>query len=745
MAKNTGSSGKGKTTPGKSALPFHTTAVLLVVLAVIAVYSNTFTAPFVFDDIQNIVENSAIHDLSHLLPPGALSPTRHVGYASFALNYAIGTEDVRGYHLVNVLIHLAASLLVYCLALLLFGGRCAASDRSRRRFAALFAALLFACHPLQTEAVTYIVQRFASLAALFYLLSMMLYLQAHRDRKTSRRARALLLSGAFTAALLAMGTKETAFTLPLAIALCDVFAFPGPIFNARRARRIVPFLLLLPVVPLSLLFRGGDGLAEGLAGAARETAAIPRGIYFATEMRVIVTYLRLIFLPTGQNLDYDYPLARSLLSGAVLRSMLLHGVILVSALLVAAKERARKSEGILLFVSFGILFFYLALSVESSFFPIRDVIFEHRLYLPLAGGAIALGALLFTLLPSPTATRGRATAALATALIVVPLAAAAHSRNEVWKSDETLWRDTVSKSPEKARPRNNLGIALFREGKTGEALVEYRLAVRFDPGYAEARTNLGIALASDGRLDEAIDELRSAARIDPSSYRPRYNLGVVYRMAGRRAEAIAAFENTLLLEPGFEEAREDLRALRSEEMEESVNAGDDRSEGTDTPEEAVEALNRGLDLAGSDSLSEAVAAFREAIRSAPRYVMARYNLATALQQQGDADAALRAYEDVLAIDPDYAKAWNNIGSLHQGANRLADAASAYARAVEIDPDYRGARYNLVNILAALGRGEEALAQSDELVRRFPDYAEGRKLANRVRAAFRPAGADAGAR
>ena len=191
-------------------------------------------------------------------------------------------------------------------------------------WAPLAAALLFVVHPLQTQAVSYVVQRVASLAALFYLTALALYAWARTDGPAPRRARALAFAGALASALLAMFTKEIAFTLPFAIVLLELAFFRGP--ARTRAALVAPFLLLLPVIPWQL---GGSDrpltqlMADvgDLAQVARADSTLPRAAYLATQARVVVTYLRLALLPAGQNLDHDFPVERSFLAVPVLLSV----------------------------------------------------------------------------------------------------------------------------------------------------------------------------------------------------------------------------------------------------------------------------------------------------------------------------------------------------------------------------------------------------------------------------------------
>ena len=349
----------------------------------ILIYSNTFSASFHFDDSLNIVDNPQIKTLNYF---SNWSSSRYVGFLSFALNYHFGELNVVGYHLLNLLIHIANAYLVYFLILLLFKTPINASSRiSDRSFViALVTASLFTIHPIQTQAVTYIVQRFASLATLFYLFTLVCYLKwrlsASASWGGSRRGQDWLwYVAALLSTILAMKTKEISFTLPFMILLVE-FVFFRPI-TRKIGLTFLPFTLCLAIIPLSI----SGALGEGEADSFGVSDDITRQDYLLTQFRVIMTYLRLLILPIRQNLDYDYPIYHSFLDPAVWLSFFFLLLLVGSALYLLVKVRPSSP-----LISFGILWFFLTLSIESSIIPIADVIFEHRLYLPSVGAFLVM-------------------------------------------------------------------------------------------------------------------------------------------------------------------------------------------------------------------------------------------------------------------------------------------------------------------------------------------------------------------
>jgi tetratricopeptide (TPR) repeat protein len=502
-------------------------ALPLALLAVVGLltYSNTFGVPFQFDDKTYIVENPAVKDpglLREGFEKAGLSrnvrdtwKTRSVGYLSFALNYRLNGLDPWGYHVVNLAIHITNAFLVYSLLLLSFRTPVLRRSGLRERAAplALSAALLFLAHPVQTQAVTYITQRFASLSAMFYLLALVSYAAARLSGKIPVSALFYVLS--FASAVLAMNTKEISFTLPLAAALYEFSFFEGA--RGRRALYLVPLVLTMLIIPLGLMRIEGP-VAEALADATRTQLDIKRGEYLLTEFRVVATYIRLLLLPVNQNLDYSYRIFRSFNNPQVLLS----SAFLITLLLLTAYlylRSRRPGEAGLRLAAFGVLWFFLTLSVESSVIALQDVIFEHRLYLPSIGFFTAVVTVAYL------ATEGRRRLGKAVmvmlALTVLALSAAAFERNGTWRGEISLWEDVVCKSPRKERGHYNLGNAYRKMEMPEEAAEHYRAAVALRPDFLDARFNLALVYLNTGELDEAAGEFGKVLEINPGDREAR--------------------------------------------------------------------------------------------------------------------------------------------------------------------------------------------------------------------------------
>lgn len=599
-ARSVAGGGGGDMLSPRRSLALH--AGLIAALAVL-IYSNTFQSPFIFDDTKFIVMNPAVQDLRYFVDENVAAQaigqghldanfwTRKVAYLTFALNYALGGTSPTGYHVVNLLIHIGNGLLVYALVLLTFRTpfflrSAAASDGllQRDRGVALFAGLMFVGHPVQTQAVTYLTQRFASLAALFYLLAIVLYIRSRLathpgGRKAlSHRTGAFILpyGAAILSSVLAMQTKEIAFTLPIMIGLYEALFFSGG--KGRRSLYVLPFILTLLVIPLTFLGHGGatgelDSLARSVQGTARGNPALT---YLFTQFRVIMTYLRLLLLPVGQNIDYDYPRYVGFFQQPVFLSFLCLLLLFSAGVVLFLRSGRPRSGDVRLqrLAAFGIFWFFLALSVESSFLPLYDLIFEHRLYLPSVGMFLAALAALGILAGRLRPEWRKAVPVLLVAVVVI-WSSLAYARNAVWGSKVTAWEDTVRKSPGKARPHSNLGMAYLDAGRYNEAVQEQQRALSIDPnleasyrnlslitGMAKVFISLGTEFMRQGRPEEAAGAFRQAAKIEPRSSEIQYQLGSALEAKGDTVGARAAYEQALKLEPRHTEARIGLGRLR---------------------------------------------------------------------------------------------------------------------------------------------------------------------------------------
>jgi len=430
--------------------------VLLLAGTVGVFYFNSFRGAFQFDDYNVIVENVGVHSWGAFLA-GLPKGIRSLLKFTYTLNWTSGLGRF-GFHLVNVGLHAANAVLLFLLA-----SRIGAPSVSR--FAALLPALLFAVHPVQTEAVTYISGRSVSLMALFYLGSLLVYL---RGRERERRF--LLYVASPILFLLAAAAKEVALTLPFALVLCEASRRERTGWKEALRAQAVHWGLLLSLVVFFLAHAGYGRLLE----ACFDIRGIAANLY--TQVHGIAYLLSRLVLPHALNIDPDL----AVFSGW--SPVLLPDALVLAALLAAGILGLRKRS----LAGFGILWFFLHLVPTNSFIPRLDVANERQLYLASWGLFLALSTAADLLRER---CEGRRVTAVA-AVLVVALGGFTVFRNEVYRSEVALWEDTARKSPGKARVWNNLGYAYDQAGRSADAEASYLRALRIDPGYPLARGNL---------------------------------------------------------------------------------------------------------------------------------------------------------------------------------------------------------------------------------------------------------------
>jgi tetratricopeptide (TPR) repeat protein len=524
---------------------FKLFAIILISTLGIIIYSNAFHCSFQFDDEPYIVKNSFIRDIQNLQNIWQSYPCRFVTILSFAFNYYFHQLDVFGYHLFSVAVHLVSAILVWWLTLLTLSTPAMKENRitQHANIIALFVGLIFVSHPVQVESVTYIWQRAASMAALFYLASLSFYVKSRLLQNKGSRFYYIL---SLAIAVVAMFTKENTITLPLMILFYE-FSFFG--VKTLNWKRIFPFLLTIIIIPLTILFTELNRVQE-IQGIAEGPGGISPIHYLLTQFRVMATYIRLIFLPFNLNLDYDYPIFKSIFELQVLTSFLF-----LIGILALAKQLFLKYR----LVSFSIIWFFLTLLPESSLLPEKDVIFEHRLYLPLVGYSLFLvSAVYYFLGKNPIKMM-----MIALTMMIVCNSVLTYQRNKVWKDGLTLWNDAVGKSPYKARPYNNRGRAYDDQGNFTQAVSDYNKAIGIDPQYADAYYNRGMIYYNRGSMTQAISDFTKTIEIDQraTAYNSRGN---VYYKQNNLTQAMSDYNRAIEINPQYAEAYNDRGVIDGE-------------------------------------------------------------------------------------------------------------------------------------------------------------------------------------
>ncbi|MDB6166158.1 MAG: yrrB [Lacunisphaera sp.] len=656
-------------------------ALLSLVIVGAAAYANSLNAPLVFDDVPAIVTNPSIR---HLWPPAAvLWPSLDGGLTvggrplvnlSLAFNHALGGGNVWGYHLFNLLVHLAAALLLFGLV-----RRILLTPRLAPKFGAAALALawtiaaLWLLHPLQTESVTYIVQRAESMMGLFYLLTLYAFVRGTTGAGAARGWLGLSVA----ACLLGMATKEVMVTAPLIVLLYDRTFVAGSFRAAWAARRRYYLGLGATWLLLGLLV-AGNGSRGGTAGFGTE---ISSWHYALTQCRAIVHYLGLALWP--HPLVFDYGTA----SVGGLAEVWLPAIVLLAALGAVSVALVRRPVW-----GFVGAWFFLILSPSSSIVPVASqTMAEHRMYLPLAAVVGLAVAGLYAWI-------GRR-AFVPLAVLAVAAAGATFARNRDYATNLGLWADTVAKYPANGRAHNNLGQALFEAGRPAEAIASYETAIRLEPRVPEPYRNLGLALARLNRRAEAMARYREAIQLQPGYPEAHNGLGNALLESGQLAEAAGEYEQAIRSRPDFAEAHSNLANVRLEQGN------------------PAEAIQHG----------------ETAVRLDADYADARYNLGNAFAQSRQLPAAREQYEAALRLRPDFAEAANNLGNVLLELDRLPEAIAAYERAVQLKADYADPRRNLAMVLAHVGRRTEAIVHYRVFLQLRPDDSDARAELARLQA------------
>jgi tetratricopeptide (TPR) repeat protein len=645
----------------------------VIALAAGAAYGNTFGAPFVFDDAASIADNPTLRGFwtAFAPPAGGLTVSgRPLVNASLALNRALGGEAVWGYHAFNLAVHVAAALALFGIVRRTL--LACAQERALPLAAAV--AVLWAVHPLQTESVTYVVQRAESLMGLLFLLTLYGFIRA---TDSPRRGRWLALSVAACAA--GMATKEVMVAAPLLVLLYDRMFGSGDFRTAWRRRRGY----YLALAGTWLLLAALVATAGNRAGTAGVGVGVSSASYALTQCRAIVHYLRLAVWPEPLVFDYGTALVHRL---AEVWPQAAGLALLLAATALAVWRGAKRG--------FLGAWFFAILAPSSSVLPVAtQTMAEHRMYLPLAAVVTAF------VLAMHAWLGGRAL--MVCGVLAVAWGGVTLRRNALYRDDVALWRHTVAQRPENARAHNNLGYALSNRARWLESAGEFSEAMRLDPAKPDAYNNLGHDLMKLDRAPEAAAVLADALRLKPDYAEAHHNLADAYARMDRFADAAAHYRAALQRKLDLAETYAGLghALLRAGRPADAIAPCEQALRLR--PGLAATHNDLGIALAQTGRGAEALPHFERAVQLDPAMHDARNNLGNILLQGGRPDEAMAHYRRVLALKPDHAVAHNNLGEALARSGRPAEAAAEFEAALGIDPDYADARNNLARVKAAV--------------------------------------------
>ncbi|MCP4699098.1 MAG: hypothetical protein GY862_19930 [Gammaproteobacteria bacterium] len=594
--------------------------IAFLALAIILVYYHTLDVPFYLDDFSSIRENTLIYHWQGVDALWQYAPLRIVGYLTIALNYHLHQFNTIGYHLVNIFIHILASCAVFgFMRGLLRTPRLANTlSPATKVWLPLLTALFFALHPLQIQGVTYIVQRLASLAALFYIAAMAAYLQARLSEgkintnkdsleirvwdmpQTDFLKRGLWIAVCVFFALLGFFTKQNTFTLLFAVVMLEALFFPDSIKLLATIAAVVLGVLAAAWLIVVAAFDYHPLSLEAMQALTRETTQISRGSYLATQLVVLWKYIRLFFMPVGLHIDYDFTPLSGFAEASVVISLLAHLAVLALALFSIRRWPL---------LAFALLFYYLAHSVESSVIPIRDVIFEHRTYLPNLGLCVFTGWLLLEKIPAWLRIPAAGSIPV-TVLLLFIFGAMTSLRNEVWRDPIKLWQNNVELSPGKPRAWSILGKHMLQAQP---------------PRPKEGVKALQQSLALQRKISESVNIIDIV------------NLIVGLKMLRKYNEALKLTERVMT-----QKMKPFMRAKFL------INRGNIYFEQSRSlPPKTPDRKKLGQRLVKAAEIS-----YRQAIKVFPDSLSARANLASIMGSTGRYADAEALYLEVLEIDPD---------------------------------------------------------------------------------------------
>lgn len=663
-------------------------AALAAVVGIFLLYGQTLQFPFLYDDLENILNNRFIR-MTHL-SPGALldagfksvAGNRPVANISFALNYYVHGYDVRGFHAMNILIHLLTGLLLF---LLMRDTLAITREKSRsllvtsatdENAVALAIALVWLVHPLHTQSITYIVQRMTGMAAMFSLLSLLCYVRARVS--AGARGKYALYGASVLSWLLAVGSKEISFTLPFFVLLYEWFFFQDLQGPWLRRRLPAISLVLAAGVILGLLYLRGHPWETILAGY--QDRDFTMGQRVLTELRVVMMYLGLVFFPyPGRlNLDYDFPLSSSLVNPPTTLIALLAIIGLLGlAVFIAKKDRL---------VSFAILWFFGNLVIESSVIPL-ELVYEHRTYLP------SMFMVALPVVAADRLVRERWVKIVLLCAVMALFSLWTYQRNQVWHDDITLWQDCVKKSPNKARTHNNYGLALLAGGRVDEAIAQCRQAVELAPNVPGLYNSLGKALVRKNMLDEAVVQFHNALSLRPDYDEAVMNMASALDMKGDMKGALHYYELVLRKDPHNEKALNGL----------------------------------GKALTSLKKYEDAMRVFSHILAVNPDSFVAYNSMGNLSMIQGDMRAARNHYQRAIRMNPAYAEAYLNLGALNVKQGRIDEGIGALQKAVALSPDNELAHSTLASAYLTIFDLDNAVRQYEVALRISPGNGEVRDL------------------
>ncbi len=659
-----------------------------IIFSGVIVYWNSFSVPFLFDDKLRILEVIEIRHFWKLLP--ILKSTRPVVNLTLAFNYALDQYHVFGYHLFNLLVHIFVAFFIFLILKKTFELPVFKNRSLDASTIAGVSALIWTVHPLNTECVTYVIQRSESLMGLFLLWALYALIRSEEEKQNSGRWKIISI----IALLLGMGCKQSIISAPV-VFFCYYYIFLAkPSKKIQKARFWFYGAMIFSLVAVFVWsFASYKNIPEEIIFPYQKIAWFH---YLISETQVLVHYLKLSIWPNPLCFDYAWPPFQSW------KPVLLPSIFISALLVLSFRALLQKKP-----ISFIGVWFFLILAPTSSFFPFPDLIFEHRMYLPLISiiVLVVLGAqsLIHRFCKDP-AQRKKVSVSIFILTLVV-FGGLTIRRNQDYRSEIAIWKDTILKRPNNSRAYNNLGVGFAAEDKLDEALIAYQEAIRLNPTRENAYVNIGNALTKQGDFEQAIQYFENSLQLKQSRYALN-GLGVLYEKEKKYDEAYHYYLQALEGHPEYGDAHFNIANI----------------------------------LMKLGKIDEAITHFETAIRLKPENSQIFANLGNAYLHQGNKEKAEYYFEEVLRVNPKDEIAQNSLGVLLATEGKNEEAIPHYIEAIKSNSNYMEPYNNLGGALLSQGRIDEAINYFKEAVRLHPDYALAQnnlKIALKKRAENKP--------
>lgn len=520
--------------------------IILIILITALTYANSLKNDFVYDDYWVIIDNKFVQSLKNLplvFSGKYLTEAKDINFLgvhkdigsgettyrpvvtlTYFIDYHLWQFNAFGYHLLNLLLHIFNSILVYFLA----------ASITKKNTIALLASLLFALHPVNSEAVNAISFREDLLCFLFFVSSLLLYI---RSDDYNNPKKAFVYISSLILFLLSLFSKEMAISLPIVIILYDYYyGKPAPIINRFKYRYLGYFIA-------SVIYLLIWGLLIGNRNQPFKHIDYSFYAYIFTMSVAVMRYIQWLLIPVGIHATINDP---SLVFSAVTWKAVISILLILICVVIGFKAFRRSRE-----ISFSIAWFFITLSPVLNIFSLNNIMASRYLYIPVFGFCLLISILLLKLFYAGSLKTGGFMAKYAIAAILIIYSMLTVMRNAVWKDNISLWSEIVRYYPNNASAHSNLGSHFFENNLFDSAINEYSKALRLNPDAAEYYNGLGACYYSKGMLDEAIVEYKKALMLNPKALKVYNNLGLALNQKGMHKEAIECYEGILRMDPQF--------------------------------------------------------------------------------------------------------------------------------------------------------------------------------------------------